>query len=162
MIDKDLFINDLKWSVEQGYFNAGVLLFNLKKWRESNMEAKWKDLAEKYPEQLISHDQTLLNALCEGNFAHLSPVFNNPWYPDSEKPEDADNSIIHFVGSPKPWDLFARNIHKGNKTWNAFTTNTWRKQYSKIKMDKIIRTWKIRRSMLKLLKKSVLKEKENS
>lgn len=161
-LEKNFFINDLKWSKEQGYFNAGVLLFNLKKWRESNAGAKLKKLAENYPNKLLSADQTLLNAICEGNFAHLSPVFNNPWYPGSEKPEDADNSIIHFVGSPKPWDLFARNIHKGNKTWNAYTTNTWRKQYSKIKMDKIIRTWKIRRSMLKLLKKSVLKEKENS
>ena len=164
VIDKDFFINHLKWSIEQGYFNAGVLLFNLKKWRESKMEAKWKSLAEKYPEHLISHDQTLLNAICEGDFAHLSPVFNNPWYPGSDKPEDADsaqNSIIHFVGSPKPWDLFAKNIHKGHKIWKTFNTKTWKEQYGKIKMDKIIRFWKIRRSMLKLLKNSFLKEKEN-
>ena len=163
VIDKNFFVNQLKWNSDQKYFNAGVLLFNLKKWRESDIDAKWKTLAEKYPEYLVSHDQTLLNAICEGNFAELSSIFNNPWYPGSEEPEDVDNadkSIIHFVGSPKPWDLFAGSIHKGNKIWSTFNTKAWKKEYGKITIDKLKRTWKIRRSIVKLLKKRILKEKE--
>lgn len=162
-LEKNFFINDLKWDKDQGYFNAGVLLFNLKKWRETNVEAQWKKIAAKYPNEFLLADQSLLNAICEGKFARLSPVFNNPWYPGFAEPDDpnsATNSIIHFVGSPKPWDLFAGTIHKGNKTWKVFNTHTWRKHYGKIKKDKITRTWKIRRSIFKLLKKKVLGETE--
>lgn len=155
-LEKDFLINQLKCSPEQSYFNAGVLLFNLKKWRETNVELKWRTLAEKYPDELLAVDQTILNAVCDGNFAQLSPDFNNAWYPGDEKPKDADHSIIHFVGSPKPWDLFAKNIHKGNKTWITFNTVAWEKEYGKLTMEKIKRTWKIRKSILKLLKKKVL------
>lgn len=160
-LENTFFINNLKWDKDQSYFNAGVLLFNLKKWRETNVEAKWKKMAAKYPNEFLSADQTLLNAICEGNFARLSPIFNNPWYPGSAEPEDtynANSSIIHFVGSPKPWDLFASGIHKGNKTWKVYNTTTWRQLYGKINIDKIERTWNIRRSFIKLLKKRILKE----
>lgn len=156
-LDGSFFINHLKWSPNESYFNSGIVLFNLKKWREANIEAKWKELAEKYPEDLISHDQTLLNAVCEGHFARLSTQFNNPWYPGDEKPEGADVSIIHFVGSPKPWDIFGRYIHKGNKIFKAYNTPTWEKEYGKLTMEKIGRTWKIKKSIFKHLKKKMLK-----
>ncbi|MEO6731472.1 MAG: glycosyltransferase family 8 protein [Ferruginibacter sp.] len=155
-LEKNFFIDKLKCAPDQAYFNAGILLLNLKKWREENVEAKWKRLAEKYPNELLSVDQTLLNAVCEGNFARLLPVYNNPWYPGSEKPVDADHSIIHFVGSPKPWDFFAKNLHKGNKVWEPFNNAAWKKEYGGITVDKIKRTWKIRRSLLKLLKAKII------
>ena len=157
-MDRDFFLNKLKCSPDQKYFNAGVILFNLKKWRDLNIGSKWKQLAEKYPNDLISHDQTLLNAISEGNFAHLPPHFNSAWFPGSKRPADADHALIHFVGSPKPWDHFGRMAHRGYSIWSHFDTVIWRKEYGKLTLLKIRRTWKIKKSILKLLRNNFFKK----
>ena len=72
--------------------------------------------------------------------------------PDKAQPANADKAIIHFVGSPKPWDLFGKIIHEGNGTWKTYNTKFWKNQYGNITVQKVIRTWKIRRSILKHLK----------
>ena len=148
-IDKSFLIDRLNYAPEQDYFNSGIVYFNLKRWRATNAEAKWKKLAEKYPNELISHDQTLLNAVCEGDFAYLAPNFNNGWLPGDKKPADAVNSILHFVGSPKPWDIFGRFIHGGYGTWKEYSNEAWEKEYSTISIRKIRRTWNIKNSIVR-------------
>ncbi|WP_026463741.1 glycosyltransferase family 8 protein [Adhaeribacter aquaticus] len=155
-LEKAFFIDKLKWKEDTGYFNSGVVLFNLKKWRESNTEAKWKGIAKKYPKELLTIDQTLLNAVCEGKFAKLPPEFNNPWYPGKETPEKPGKSIIHFVGSPKPWDVFGKSLHKGYDTWHSYTTKFWEEEYCSLSADKVKRTWNIKRSVWRLIKNGVL------
>ena len=82
-LECSFFINKLKWASGTPYFNAGVIIFNLKKWRTENYDQKWKNIAAENPEDLISHDQTLLNALCEGEFIKLPLNFNNAWFAKS-------------------------------------------------------------------------------
>jgi len=141
---------------DTAYFNAGVILFNLKKWRAERIEDDWKTTSDKYPGELISHDQTLLNALCMGKFARLPSEFNVPWRPNKARPANTDSAILHYVGSPKPWDWCGAHIHKGYDTWSSYTPAFWKKHYRKMTSDKIQRTWKIRRSLLKGLKNKVL------
>jgi lipopolysaccharide biosynthesis glycosyltransferase len=152
-LDHPLFINKLNWSPDTPYFNSGVLLFNLKKWRDENFDAQVKDLMKNYSDYLVSHDQTLLNALCGGTFSRLPKSFNVPWYPDVDKPAIESDAIIHFVGSPKPWDFLAANFHKGYGLWKSYNTASWSKEYSSLTSDKVSRFWNIRRSYLRLLKK---------
>lgn len=149
-LDNKFFLDKLNWPLDRGYFNAGVVMLNLKKWREDDIETRWKEISNKYPNDLISHDQTLLNALSEGKFLQLSPVYNNPWYPGKPKPENADNSIIHFVGSPKPWDLFGKYVHKGYEAWSKYNSSEWESNYGGISLDKLKRTYKIKNSIVKL------------
>ncbi|RDC66099.1 hypothetical protein AHMF7616_04730 [Adhaeribacter pallidiroseus] len=52
VLEKYFFLNKLNWSLEKAYFNAGVVLFNLKKWCEANIVLKWKSIAEKYPNDI--------------------------------------------------------------------------------------------------------------
>lgn len=151
-LEKSFFIDRLKWSKEEGYFNAGIIYFNLKRWRELNIETQWKSLSDKYPNELVSHDQTLLNAICKSQFKHLPAQFNSPWYAGRKKPINADVAIIHFVGSPKPWDLFARITHQGYNMWHAYNLDFWKKEYSRITTEKLKRTWKIKRSIMKSIK----------
>ena len=150
-LEGSFFINKLNWPKDRAYFNSGVMLFNLKKWRADNLDAKWKSIAKAYPDDLISHDQTLLNAIGDGNFIKLPSNFNSAWFAKSEKPADANYAIIHFVGSPKPWDLFGKKIHKGYSSWKKYHTHFWEKNYGKISAKKFKRTWKIRRSIIKQL-----------
>jgi lipopolysaccharide biosynthesis glycosyltransferase len=148
-LDHSFFTTHLNWSLDNAYFNSGVILFNLEMWREGDYTAKWNALAEKYPQDLISHDQTLLNAICDGKFLHLLKKYNNEWSPSMKKPEDADHSIIHFVGSPKPWDIFGQNIHEGFEIWNSYTIDFWQSKYGKLSLIKILRAWRIKRSLVR-------------
>ena len=157
-LDNPFFIKKLNWKPDTAYFNSGVLFFNIAAWKATNIDKKVKELTDKYPNELISHDQTLLNAVCEGNFGHLPNEFNLPWYPDKAQPANADKAIIHFVGSPKPWDLFGKIIHEGNGTWKTYNTKFWKNQYGNITVPKLIRTWEIRRSILKNLKSKLTKK----
>lgn len=150
--DSSFLINRLNWQPNCEYFNAGVLLFNLHKWRTENVDAKWQLIAEKYPSELLSHDQTLLNALCEGRFARLPKHFNVLWRPAKPKPDINEGTILHFVGAPKPWDLFGKFIHKGYSQWKSYELKFWRKEYGGISIDKVKRAWKIKGSLYKNFK----------
>jgi len=154
-LDHSFFEKRLNWNSEMEYFNSGVLLFNIKKWRETGMDDKWKKLANKYPDELTSHDQTLLNAICEGSFAHLDPAFNKLWEPGSHVPENINLAILHFSGSPKPWDLFGRFVHRGYSTWQTYNSVDWSRKYSKLSGLKLSRSWKIKKSIFRHLLREI-------
>lgn len=160
-LERDFFINYLHCNPEQACFNAGVLLFNLKEWREREIEAELMNLGRKYHDKLLSADQTLLNAFCMGKFSYLPSNFNNEWSAGKEEPRNAHSSIIHFVGSPKPWDFFGRFVHKGHSLWNSYNTDFWRKEYGNLSIDKLRRTWNIRRSLIKHIKKALASNRSN-
>lgn len=141
---------------EADYFNAGVLFMNLKEWKRQNVQQQWKAVARAHPNDLLAVDQTLLNAICSGNFAHLPIYFNNAWCPGDGKPENALQSIIHFVGSPKPWDLFGKTVHQGYKTWKEYSTVSWNQQYNRLNWRKMVRTWKIKNSILVKVRRKYL------
>lgn len=153
--DRTFLIDKLYWSPHCEYFNAGVLLLNLNKWRRENIHEKWQSIAKRYPNELLSHDQTLLNAICEGQFARLPKQFNVLWHPVNAKPDCHNETILHFVGAPKPWDLFGQYLHKGYTYWNAYNLKFWEEEYGKISFDKIKRAWEIRGSLYKNFKANI-------
>ncbi|MCA1762932.1 MAG: hypothetical protein LC664_08070 [Flavobacteriales bacterium] len=122
-LDRAFLTQRLNLSEDTDYFNAGVLLLNLQKWRTERVEDEWN--------------------------AHLPEEFNVPWRASTVKPENSNSAILHYVGSPKPWDWCGAYIHRGYKTWNSYTPAFWKKRYGKMNSDKIQRTWKIRRSLIK-------------
>ncbi len=86
------------------YVNAGVLLINLKKWREEKLGdvlvQKTIDLADKIAYQ----DQDVINIVCHGLMRELPPIYN--WTTHNEKCNRGGFKkavIIHYVGGNKPW-----------------------------------------------------------
>lgn len=150
--DKAFFIEKLKWSPDTAYFNAGVLWFNNVAWRANGTDKKVQEIADQYPQAFLSADQTLLNALSKGDFNYLPNKFNLPWHAGKPQPENTEDAIIHFVGSPKPWDVLGRSVHTGYALWKQYTPEFWRKVYGQITVDKLNRTWKIRGSINRSLK----------
>ena len=53
----------LMYDASYGYFNGGVLLINLKYWREHHVEEALREFYQKYPERIVYNDQDLLNAV---------------------------------------------------------------------------------------------------
>ena len=89
----------------QGYFNAGVMLLNLKKMREDEIQNKFfNEIANNY----FYMDQDVLNKVCKGKVKIISNKYNcfhkmnlNRCYRFSE---DDLPAIVHFAGPYKPWN----------------------------------------------------------
>lgn len=149
--DGKFLINRLGLNKEHRSFNSGVLVFNIKTWNSKSISLEMDNICQQYPLELISHDQTILNALCNGNFYHIDERFNNLWYPNRILPirHSYHNSILHFAGAPKPWDLMGKMTHPGYKIWADYNTTFWQKKYGILTVGKLQRTWKIKKSLLK-------------
>ncbi len=99
------------------YFNAGVILFNLKKMRIDNTEDKLWEYAQKTIREkdkeiqtLIYNDQDILNVVLENDVTYLDLKYNISQYYNYLNPV-----IIHFIGSKKP-----HNSGKRNKYFNLY------------------------------------------
>lgn len=53
----------LKYPMEDSYFNAGVLMINLRYWREQQVGRACIDYFHDYPERILFNDQDLLNSI---------------------------------------------------------------------------------------------------
>ena len=109
--------NNLRYEQSLGYFNAGVLLINLKYWRQYNLLQEFIEFATKYPERIKFHDQDILNYVLRNNKKKLSlkynvqdgffkKVPNISWEYEDELMEAINNPyVIHFTcgGINKPW-----------------------------------------------------------
>ena len=94
------------------YFNAGVMLINLKKWHENEMEKKLVTLAENTKKNILFWDQDILNLYFDGSYIELSSYMNYtlgmiPFEKVThESIEELDEiKFIHYVGKFKPWSL---------------------------------------------------------
>ncbi len=62
--------------LEEDYFNAGILLINLKKWRENNVEEKFISFMIENQNRFYQHDQGILNNVFKDQFLILNPKYN--------------------------------------------------------------------------------------
>lgn len=108
----------LKLKDPLSYFQAGVLLFNVK---ELNKVTKVEELLNlAVTRKYVYSDQDILNVICEGKVTYLNQSWNliadsrhrrwhgviksAPYYILDEYEEARkDPNIIHFAGSAKPW-----------------------------------------------------------
>ena len=148
-LDNPFLCNEIGLAPDIAVFNSGILLMNLKLWREKDIKSQCLSFGKKYFDKLISHDQTILNALFAGNFAFLPTEFNVPWYANFKRPK-TKRVILHFVGSPKPWDLFGSFFHKGYKVWESYLDDEWKKSYYKHTYSDLVRARHIRKSYVKI------------
>lgn len=140
----DLSINNgaftrLKIPIEQGYFNAGVLLINLKKWREDNIYEKCINYLYDHADKILNHDQDVLNAVCGSKVKLLPCTWNctNSFFYKSfmtksdkiskiyqkEVDETITNpAIVHFSFRPKPWEIIC--VHPYRKDFLYFLALT--------------------------------------
>lgn len=83
------------------YINSGVLLMNLKKLREVELDNHFISLLNTYHFDCIAPDQDYLNAMCYGKILYLSEAWDA--MPTEDKPEIENVKIIHYNLFSKPW-----------------------------------------------------------
>ncbi|WP_400243387.1 glycosyltransferase family 8 protein [Niallia sp. JL1B1071] len=98
------------------YFNAGVLVINLDKWRKEQITRKSFEYIKNYPEKLIAHDQSILNFLLYDKWFQINYKWNlrTQLFSLDYKTAGFDNkrvfeqiiknpAILHFTTASKPW-----------------------------------------------------------
>ena len=118
----------LGYPVRNGYFNAGILLINLKAWRNELITEKVFNFIFQNSNKIKYHDQDVLNAILNESVMQISPSYNllPDFIPLINFPHKdilngvvvndydeynrelpiivKDPHIIHFASHPKPWD----------------------------------------------------------
>jgi lipopolysaccharide biosynthesis glycosyltransferase len=90
-------------------FNSGVLLINLKYWKEHDVGANAVAFVRDHPERIQYWDQDALNATLIGRWLSLPTTWNyRCWWDQTVK----DPDIFHFAGANKPWHWTHRNPFK--------------------------------------------------
>lgn len=108
---------------EYGYFNSGVMLFDLAAWRREQVANRIFDYIRANPEKLIDPDQDALNACLYDRRLPLDYAWNviSPFYfpshplgiPASDRIMALREArIIHFNGASKPWSYLCRHPRK--------------------------------------------------
>ncbi len=83
------------------YFNAGVLLMNLKELREFGLQEKFLYLLEKTIYS-VAQDQDYLNRMCKGRVKYISQMWNKS--PAPIKNVNINKvKLIHYTLARKPW-----------------------------------------------------------
>ncbi len=155
-IDREFLKRSAGMDDDTPYFNAGVIYFNLAECRKQNAARAWRDFADAHKGDLISHDQSILNGHVKGDFVQLDVRFNLPWIAEDSEPEAAYQAVVHFVGAPKPWDFAGAWLHLGFDHWSRYDTQFWRQAYRGFMLEKLRRTWHIRRSIARVIKRRAL------
>ena len=130
------------------YFNAGLLLIDLDKWRSENIQEKITDFLNEKNGKVVHHDQGVLNGVLKGrvkflpikydlmtvhymiDLRHINKYFRNhaEFYSEDEI-ETAKNepAILHFTPSftCRPWVKGCKHPLK-DLYWQALDNTPWK------------------------------------
>ena len=101
------------------YFNAGVILLNIEKLRESDFRNLWFEYYYKNKDRIYMQDQDILNGVFNNNIKFVSLKWNantkiftklcassNHFYTQEEERFAQKNRVlIHYTGTVKPWNF---------------------------------------------------------
>lgn len=120
----------LGFPVGTKYFNSGVLLINLRFWRQKNIPERAIEFIRNNPEKVRYWDQDALNAILVHQWIELPGHWNaqdeGDWIPTSTQGMRLDPAIVHFTGS-KPWHW--SNEHPFKHEYRKYRRKTPWRQY---------------------------------
>ncbi len=101
------------------YFNAGMMLLNLKEINKDTLLKDAFDYYNKHQAIIVSHDQDILNGMWDGCLKFIDQKYNVPTFVKNFK----NPVIIHYTGfMKKPWAYFAKHPH--NNEWIKYNQMT--------------------------------------
>ena len=126
---RDMVVPHIRYGVglkySEPYINAGILLMNVKKMKEDNLENRFVDYITALNGKIPCHDQGVINHVCRGKIQLISPNYNvmtpmfyyladeirafyelDEYYSDKEMEEARQApKIVHFTAGwyIRPW-----------------------------------------------------------
>ncbi|MDY6367104.1 MAG: glycosyltransferase family 8 protein [Clostridia bacterium] len=112
----------------ENYINSGIMLIDLEKFRENNVENTFIELVNKYNFETVDPDQAYINFICKDKIKYL-PVCWNRTPVSSLK---CDNpKIIHYALYKKPWQY--EDTFLGEHFWEYAKKSPFYKKILSIK-----------------------------
>lgn len=108
----------------RNYFNAGVLVIDICRWKEERVSEKGIAYLAHYPETPYA-DQDALNVACDGVWKRLNSRWNVQDHSTRSIgmiPGERGPGIIHFVTSNKPW--IARCVNPNAESYDSYRRRT--------------------------------------
>lgn len=88
---------------DAAYFNSGVLLIDVARWREQKVLDRALAASHRQPALFKEGDQCLLNHVLARDWLEIDPSWN--WQPLARRSEPwMTRAIHHFAGGKKPWN----------------------------------------------------------
>jgi len=94
---------ELEFPPTTKYFNSGVLVINLRKWRTDSILEKSIEYIEKFGDTLSYADQEVLNVLFVSSWQELDYRWNEQIGGITQQQQVFEAFIIHFSSPFKPW-----------------------------------------------------------
>lgn len=140
--DKIQHFNRLNYDKNKGYFNAGVLLMNLKYWRENNVFERLMRYVLNEGKDLKWQDQDALNYILqdekmilpikynlqEGMLFSLENIELDKKYFKDLHAAIIDPTIIHYTSALKPWWKDCKHPYK-HEWWKYLYLTNWNNNY---------------------------------
>ena len=125
----------------ENYFNAGTLLINLDFWREHHCLSKFYDFLAQRGNEIVLHDQDVLNVVFDGQVRWLPLTYNfqngfilaqphkqyNPLLQGEIDACKNNPAIIHYTIYNKPWNVAC--FHPYREEWRKYQRQTQWKDY---------------------------------
>lgn len=118
-LEMQSYIRDKLRCPAEGYFNSGVLMFNIPLWMKENLVVKCIKMIADMPD-LSYPDQDVLNMVCAGKIYYFDVMWNAMWhvglgkvtfYSEADMQKYAalnsgriNPKIIHYSSPVKPWN----------------------------------------------------------
>jgi len=92
-------------SVNNKYFNAGVMLINLKLWKENDFKNKLLKKSKLIEDMIKFWDQDVMNSEINGKYLEIPQQLNqHPFeFPGSVVYYQKNTIFLHYSGKNKPW-----------------------------------------------------------
>lgn len=123
--DQEESLKRLKLDLKRTYFNAGVMIMDLKKLRDNKKFTKTIEFCLNPDRELKLNEQDALNIIFEDDYTINNKIWN---YTHGNSEENKFNlneiGIVHFTGEIKPWDCRSTSIYK-NLYWQYLEKTPW-------------------------------------
>ena len=112
--------------LDEAYFFSGLAVIRPKNYKLDGIPAKVSDIISNHAPRLDFHDQTVWNcALSTSEVGIIDSRWCHAAFPGALIKKSCNSGgILHFVGSPKPWDLFAEFFHPFARDWISASKKT--------------------------------------
>ncbi len=98
----------LGFAIEDNYFNSGVMLINLEKWRKNEVGRLVIEFVKQNPDKIKFWDQDGLNFILKDKWLQISQKWNQTSVV-FEGNSSTQASVIHYTGSLKPWNYHCQH-----------------------------------------------------
>ena len=106
------YVTDIIGIPYKTYFNSGVMIMNLKKFREFGVQDRFLNMLQTYNFDCLAPDQEYINVICHGQVKYLPTGWNKHSFPE---PPEGKLNLCHYALALKPWHY--ENVINGEYFW---------------------------------------------